>query len=199
MGGGPQTLDKKARRMYQTPMSRTIPPRAARLRTLIFSAGILVFLLAPQAGLAEQKIGFVNPQRVVNETRLGQTAKADLARYVAEKDRLAKESAAQVAALRKEAEAPGLSAQDRGRREDLLRRKAAQHEQLLAENARDIKAEETRLLQYVMRRAEAVLEDLGKKGGYAIIFTDPAAVGYVDKASVDLTERVAHELDGRSK
>jgi len=180
--------------MYQTPMSRSNP-----LRTPLFFAVILGFLLAPLAARAEQKIGFVNPQRVVNETRLGKTAKADLARYVAEKDRLAKESAAQVATLRKEAEAPGLPVPDRTRREDLLRRKAAQHEQLLAENARDIKAEETRLLQYVMRRAEAVLEDLGKKGGYAIIFTDPAAVGYVDKASVDLTERVARELDARSK
>jgi len=164
-----------------------------------FLAVMLVFLLAPPAALAEQKIGFVNPQRVVNETRLGQSAKADLARYVAEKDRLAKESAAQVATLRKEAEAHGLSPQDRTRREDLLRRKAAQHEQLLAENSRDIKAEETKLLQYVMRKAEAVLEELGKKGGYAIIFTDPASVGYVDKASTDLTERVARELDGRSK
>jgi outer membrane protein len=160
---------------------------------------MLVFLLVPLAALAEQKIGFVNPQRVVNETRLGQSAKADLARYVAEKDRLAKESAAQVATLRKEAEAHGLTAQDRAKREDLLRRKAAQHEQLLSENARDIKTEEARLLQYVMRKAEAVLEDLGKKGGYAIIFTDPAAVGYVDRASVDLTDRVARELDGRSK
>lgn len=180
--------------MYQTSMSRSNP-----LCTPFFLAVMLAFLLAPLPALAEQKIGFVNPQRVVNETRLGQMAKADLARYVAEKDRLAKESAAQVATLRKEAEGPGLSASDRARREDLLRRKAAQHEQLLAENARDIKAEETRLLQYVMRRAEAVLEELGKKGGYAIIFTDPAAVGYVDKASVDLTERVARELDGRSK
>jgi outer membrane protein len=180
--------------MYQNPMSPSL-----LLRRPFLPAVILAFLLAPLPARAEQKIGFVNPQRVVNETRLGQTAKADLARYVAEKDRLAKESAAQVARLRKEAEAPGLPAPDRGKREELLRRKAAQHEQLLSENARDIKAEEARLLQYVMRRAESVLEDLGKKGGYAIIFTDPAAVGYVDKASVDLTERVARELDGRVK
>ncbi|MDP3428673.1 MAG: OmpH family outer membrane protein [Humidesulfovibrio sp.] len=180
--------------MYQTPMNRINP-----LCAPFFLAVMLAFLLAPLSARAEQKVGFVNPQRVVNETRLGQTAKVDLARYVAEKDRLARDSAAQLVHLRKEAEAPGLAAQDRGKREDLLRRKAAQHEQLLSENARDIKAEEARLLQYVMRRAEAVLEDLGKKGGYAIIFTDPAAVGYVDKASVDLTERVARELDGRTK
>jgi outer membrane protein len=187
-------LDKRDERMYQIRMSRTKP-----LRNPIFVALLLVFVLTPLPVLAQQKIGFVNPQRVVNETRLGQTAKADLTRYVAEKERLAKESAAQLASLRKEAEATGLSAQDRAKREELLRRKAAQHEQLLAENARDIKTEEAKLLHYVMRRAESVLEDLGKKGGYAIIFTDPAAVGYVDKASVDLTDRVARELDLRVK
>jgi outer membrane protein len=159
--------------------------------------GLLV--LAPHAALAQQKIGFVNPQRVVNETRLGQLAKADLARFVAEKDRVAKESASQVALLRREAETPGLSASERGKRQDAYRRKSAQHETLLKENARDIKLEETKLLQYVMRRADAVLEDIGKKGGYAIIFTDPSAVGYVDKASVDLTERVARELDSKGK
>ena len=165
-----------------------------------FAVFVLVFLiLLPNLALAQQKIGFVNPQRVVNETRLGQTAKADLARYVAEKDRLAKESASQVALLRKEFEAPGISAADRAKREELLRRKSAQHEQLVQENARDIKAEEAKLLQYVMRRADSVLEDIGKKGGYAIIITDPNAVGYVDKSSVDLTDRVAHELDSRGK
>lgn len=156
-------------------------------------------LLLAQPASAQQKIGFVNPQRVVNETRLGQTAKADLARYVAEKNRLVKESAAQVAVLRKEASASGLSSSERGKREEAYRRKSAQHEQLVQENARDIKAEEGRLLQYVMRRADTVLEEIGKKGGYAIIITDPNAVGYVDKASVDLTERVARELDARGK
>lgn len=184
--------------MYHSSMSRFIP-----LRNKVFVAVILAFILtvslAPLPALAQQKVGFVNPQRVVNETRLGQTAKTDLARYVAEKDRLATASATQLSTLRKEAEAPGLSANDRAKREDLLRRKAAQHEQLLTENARDVKAEEAKLLQYVMRRAESVLEDLGKKGGYAIIFTDPAAVGYVDKATVDLTDRLVRELDGRSK
>lgn len=158
-----------------------------------------LLLIAPGLAQAQQRIGFVNPQRVVNETKLGQMAKADLARYVAEKDRMAKESAAQLAVLKRDAEAPGLSAAERAKREEALRRKASMHETLLQENARDVKAEETKLLQYVMRRADAVLEDIGKKGGYALIITDPAAVGYVDKANVDLTDRVARELDNRGK
>jgi outer membrane protein len=157
------------------------------------------FVAAPQPACAQQKIGFVNPQRVVNETRLGQMAKADLARYVSEKERMAKDSAAQLASLKREAEAAGLSAGERSKREEALRRKSIQHDALLQENARDIKAEEAKLLQYVMRRADAVLEDIGRKGGYALIITDPAAVGYVDKANVDLTDRVAKELDNRGK
>lgn len=160
---------------------------------------VLALLFSPGVAQAQQKIGFVNPQRVVNETRIGQMAKSDLARYVADKDRMARESAAQVAALKREAEAPGLSASERAKRDEVYRRKASLHETLVQENARDIKAEEAKLLQYVMRRAEAVLEDIGKKGGYAIIITDPAAVGYVDKASVDLTDRVARELDAKNK
>jgi len=186
-------LDKTDGRMYQESMSDTVSFRR------ILAAFVLVCLaFAPGRALAQQKIGFVNPQRVVNETRLGQMAKADLARYVAEKERLAKESAAQVAVLRKELEA-STSTAEHAKREELLRRKTGRHETLLRENARDIKAEEAKLLQYVMRRADSVLEDIGKKGGYAIIFTDPAAVGYVDKASVDLTDRVARELDSRTK
>ncbi|GAB6125172.1 OmpH/Skp family outer membrane protein [Humidesulfovibrio idahonensis] len=169
------------------------------LRCGLAVCALLSLAVWPCAAQAQQKIGFVNPQRVVNETRLGQMAKADLARYVAEKDRVARESASQVAILRREAEASGLTVAERAKREDAYRRKAGQHEMLVQENARDIKAEEAKLLQYVMRRADAVLEDIGKKGGYAIIFTDPSAVGYVDKASVDLTERVARELDSRGK
>ncbi len=180
--------------MYQNLMSIfTLSRRAC--------AACLLALLAllPAVAQAQQKIGFVNPQRVVNETRLGKMAKADLARYVAEKERLAKESAAQVAVLRKEADGVALSAAERNRREDAYRRKSRMHETLLQENSRDIKAEEAKLLQYVMRRADSVLEDIGKKGGYAMIITDPAAVGYVDKANADLTERVIRELDSKGK
>lgn len=187
-------LDKNSPHMYQNPM-RYLTFLCRSLLLCVFAA--LAF--APRLAQAQQKIGFVNPQRVVNETRLGQMAKADLARFVAEKDRVAKESASNLALLRKEVEAKGLSTTEHAKREDQLRRKAHQHETLLQENARDIKSEEAKLLQYVMRRADAVLEEMGKKGGYAIIFTDPAAVGYVDKASVDLTERVARELDNRGK
>ena len=187
-------LDKKNLRMYQKHMRYF----NFLCRGMMFS--VLVSLaFAPRLAQAQQKIGFVNPQRVVNETRLGQMAKADLARYVSEKDRVAKESASSLVLLRKEAEASGISTGERAKREEVLRRKTHQHETLLQENARDIKNEEAKLLQYVMRRADAVLDELGKKGGYAIIFTDPAAVGYVDKASVDLTDRVARELDNRGK
>lgn len=168
-----------------------------RFSALLLALAFLAVCASP--ALAEQKIGYVNPQRVVNETRLGQSARADLARYVQDKERVARDSAAQVAQARRDAEAPGLSAQEKAKREDNLRRRAAQHETLLSENARDIKAEEGRLLQYVMRRAEAVLEDIGRKGGYSLILIDPNTVGYVDKGSVDITDRVVRELDSKTK
>lgn len=178
--------------MYYGPMIQR------RIAPLTFAAAMLALVLClPAPARAEQKLGYVNPQRVVNETRLGQTAKADLARYVQDKERMARESAAQLTALRKEADAA--TGQDRARREDALRRKAAQHEALLAENAREIRAEETRLLHYVMRRAESVLEEIGKKGGYSLILIDPNVVGYVDKASVDITDGVVRELESRTK
>lgn len=175
--------------------------RMSRIRITVYALALAGLFLAalPAAALAEQKLGYVSPQRVVNESRLGQAARADLARYVQDKERVARESAAQVTQARRDAEAPGLTAQEKAKREDILRRRAAQHETLLSENARDIKAEEGRLLQYVMRRAEAVLEDIGKKGGYALILIDPNAVGYVDKASVDITDRVVRELDNKTK
>ena len=111
---------------------------------------LMLALLAPRAAQAQQRIGFVNPQRVVNETRIGQMAKSDLARYVAEKDRAVRESAAQLAALKRDADVLGVAAAERARREEAYRRKAFQHETLVQENARDIKAEEAKLLQYVM-------------------------------------------------
>jgi outer membrane protein len=180
--------------MYQTCMSTFTFLRRACAACVLVSLALL-----PAVAQAQQKIGFVNPQRVVNETRLGQMAKADLARYVAEKERLAKESAAQVAVLRKEADGVALSASERSKREEAYRRKSRLHESLLQENSRDIKAEEAKLLKYVMRRADSVLEDIGKKGGYALIITDPAAVGFVDKANADLTDRVVRELDSKGK
>ncbi len=170
----------------------------------LWGAFIFLALIAPAfsssfAAAQPQRIGFVDPQRVVDSTRLGRKAKADLARFIAEKDRMARDGAAELAALRRAAEVPGLSAQERATREEAYRRKALEHQLLLRENERDVKSEEAKLLRYVMRRADDVLRDIGRKGGYAVILIDPNAVGYVDKTNVDLTERVARELNSRGK
>lgn len=164
-----------------------------RLKTFLpFSA--LLFLAFAQPALADGKVGFLHPQRVLNESRMGKMAQADLARFAQEKDRVIRDQVREIEAMQKELASGTLPEAEARRKEDALRVRYASHDRLVQQSNEEIRVEEQRLARYVMQKADTIMKQLAAQQGFTLILTDPESIGYVDK-SVDITDQVIRILD----
>ena len=155
---------------------------------------LTVALAAGTAAAQSSKVGFVNPQRIVTESKIGKIAQEDLSRLSQEKDRRVRKAAEAVQKLQNELETGSYSASDLSSREKSLRVAIRDYEQLMENSALDLQGEERRLVKFVMGRADVILRRLAQQLGFTMILTNPEAIGYVAD-SMDITDHVIRELD----
>jgi len=153
-----------------------------------------IFLIVPIAAAQSSKVGFVNPQRIISESRIGQIAQEDLAHLGKEKDRRVREALHDVEVLKKKLESDTLSVAEQQSLEQSLRLSARSYEQIVEMSNTDIQAEERHLIRFIMHRADSLLQAIAQEGGFTMILTDPEVIGYVDN-SMDITDRVIRELN----
>jgi outer membrane protein len=162
-----------------------------------FGLSLLLLVLAgPTAALAEQKVGFVNPQRLIDESEIGKTAQQDLAKLGKEKDRQIRESAKGINELKARLADTTLSESEQRTLESKLQILYEQHDRLIQKSNEDIQIEEARLIQFIMKRADGSLKDIAKQKGFSLVITDPDIIGYIDD-SADLTDLVIQDLNKR--
>lgn len=155
----------------------------------------VAMLFASSAAAHMSKVGFVNPQRIINESKIGRIAQEDLARLGKEKDRRVREALEAVEKLKDKLQESTLSVTEEQSLEKLLRLAVRDYEQLVQASNVDIQGEERRLIQFVMRRADSILRRIAQEMGFSMILTDPEIIGYVAD-SMDITDRVIRELNG---
>ncbi|WP_250645453.1 OmpH family outer membrane protein [Salidesulfovibrio onnuriiensis] len=158
---------------------------------IVVSAMCLLALLAPQAFA---RVGFINPQRVVNESRIGKVAQEDLAKLGRIKDQRIRKSGAKIDGIKAEIGKGGLSVTDQKVRENQLEVLYGRHERLIKQSNQDIRSEESLLIQFIMRKADKILRRLAAQDGFTLILTDPDSIGYISP-EVDLTDRVIKALN----
>jgi outer membrane protein len=146
---------------------------------------------------AEGKVGFLHPQRVLNESKIGKAAQEDLARFAQEKDRVLRTRTQEIQAEQKKLQETAATDPDAPRKQEALRLKYQQQDRLIQESNEEIRMEEQRLARYVMQKADAVMKQIAAQQGFTIILTDPEAIGYID-ASADITDQVIRALDQAS-
>lgn len=160
----------------------------------IFMLLAALTLAAGSAAAQASKVGFVNPQRVIMESRIGRVAQEDLSRFGEIKDRQIRDARAKAEEIQAQLSVGVLSVSEQASLEQSLRIAAREYDQLVSNSTQDLQNEERRLVKFIMRRADTILRRLAAEMGFTLILTDPEAIGYVD-ASVDITDRVIRELD----
>lgn len=165
-----------------------------KLLKIILVGTALVLWLGAAAAAQGSKVGFVNPQRIINESRIGRIAQEDLARLGREKDRRVREALEEVERYKGQLEQGALSVSEEQATEQALRLAVRSYEQLVEKSNLDIQNEERRLIRFVMRRADSILRAIAREMGFTMILTDPEIIGYVAD-SMDITDRVIRELN----
>ncbi len=142
------------------------------------------------------RIGYIDSQQILNEDPAAQQAQAqfeaDLARYRAEVDQIGQELEDLIS--RYDQQQSMLSEEAKSNRQEEIRLKQTQYQQRISELEQQAGMRQAELVQPVMERINAVIEDIRADGGYSMIF-DVAAQGIIAAdPALDLTAEVVRRL-----
>lgn len=156
----------------------------------------LVATMLCGTGLAQQKIGFVDPHRIISKSKIGKLAQNDLSKLSKQKDKQIRESAKKINSIQKEISDGDLSPTQLRVKEDELQLLYDKHDELVEKAQIDLLRKEEELVNHIMRITEKHLNKIAKQNGYSMVLTNVQAeiIGYIDP-SVDLTDTIIEELD----
>jgi outer membrane protein len=167
-------------------------------RRVILSIGCCAAILfvLNVASYAAEKVGYINLQRLVNESEMGKKAKEDIQRLRSEKETDLKGKLKEINELRAFINEQGESMDVAERRDKAqeLNRAYKDYQRLLEDAKEDISNEDQELVAIILQKADPVLKEVAKKQRYTIILKDANAIGYLDP-SVDITDDVLEELN----
>ena len=160
-----------------------------------FWIGVVLLLFAGTAAAAD-KVGYINLQRLVSESKIGQEAREDI-----QKMRKAKEDelTRRLETLNKMKNELNenwekLDPRDQRDRRAELKRTFEDYQKMVNDAKEDILREDREVVAIILEKADGVLKKVAKKNRYSIILKDPKAIGYLDP-EVDITDLVLKELN----
>jgi len=161
----------------------------------VLSCLLLVFAFCT-ASYAADKVGYINLQRLVNESKMGKDAKADIQKMRKDKEAVLTAKLRDLNKLKEFINQEGTKMPPRERRDkvELLQKLYKEYQRMVADAKEDITREDRALVAFILEKADSVLKKVAKKKKYSIILKDPNAIGYLDP-NVDITDLVLKELN----
>ncbi len=157
----------------------------------------MALILAPSAkAQANLKIGYIDSQAILDQDPSAQAAQqqfeASLATYQAEVQQMGEDLQRLIDQY--EQQQAMLSEEAKANREEEIRIKQTQYQQRISELEQQAGARQAELVEPVMQRITAVIEDIRAEGNYSMIF-DVAAQGIISAdPALDLTAEVVRRL-----
>jgi outer membrane protein len=145
---------------------------------------------------AADKVGYINLQRLVNESEMGKSARNDILKLRGEREALLRDKLKEVNDLKDYINKEGNKMGPNEKRDQVQKfnRAYKDYQRLLTDAREDIANEDKNLVAIILQKADDALKKVAKKKNYAIIIKDPNAIGYLDP-DVDITDDVLKELN----
>ncbi|RMH44207.1 MAG: OmpH family outer membrane protein [Deltaproteobacteria bacterium] len=159
---------------------------------------VIGMVRADAAGPAATKVGYVDLQRTLNETKIGKKARKRLER---DKDKKQKELDEASKALEKAA--AELNKQRAVLKPDVLRQREMELQQKYVKLQekfvglqQELAAMEAKLVRDIFAKAAPVIADIAKRDGYTMVLEKSESAVLWAVPSIDLTDEVNARLDG---
>jgi len=167
-----------------------------KIGIILFANMVVMVTLAWTSTDAEAKVGFINLQRLVNESKMGQAARDEFQKMRQEKETLVAAKLREVNELRELINKSGaeMSAQDKRTKLLALQKSNKEYQRLVSDVKEDILREDRQLVSIILQKADGVLKKVANRLNYTIILKDANIIGYLDP-SVDITDEVIKELN----
>jgi len=165
--------------------------------TRVITICFLAILLSGSISFAaNNKVGYINLQRLVNESKMGKSARDDILKLRGEKERAVTIQQNKINMLRNElnTKAASMSASEKQDKVEALQKLYKDFQRMVADAKEDISREDRELVALILKKADGVLKKIAKKKKFSIILKDPNAIGYLDP-DVDITDLVLKELN----
>ena len=168
------------------------------MRVTRFFLAILLVLVLASAAQAQNavKLGFIDSQAILNQDpgalQAQQQFEADMVRYRAEVDQLGQELQGLIANYQQQ---QGMMSEEaKANREQEIELKQGQYQERIAELEQQAGLRQAELVQPVMERINAVIEDIRGDGNYSMIFDVAAQAIIAADPALDLTAEVVRRL-----
>ena len=158
----------------------------------------LALSLAPLAARAEQKIGYVNLQRALNEVDEGKAAKALLKRDFDEKQKQLDGKKTEFDRLQAEFEKQAVVMSDQAKRDKAqdLDRRARELQALFVNLQKDLSEREQQATRGIFDKMSAIVREIAEADGFTIVIEKGAGLVYAPP-SLDLTNELIRKFNAR--
>lgn len=182
--------------MKGLPEMRLHPSILLAMALIFFTALSCTTPAAVPTAEAADPVGYINLNRLVRESEMGKTARADLVTLRQKKEKEIERKGQTLKLLREEINTRGAKMSDAEKKEkiELLQKVYKEYQRMVADAKEDIVREDRELVATILKQADDILKKVAKKKKFSIILKDPNAVGYLDE-KVDITDDVLKELN----
>ncbi len=168
------------------------------MRHAILPSLLLALAAVPAVARAEQKIGYVDLQRALNEVEEGKTAKALLQKDFAEKQKQLDAKKAEFERLQADFEKQSVVMAEQARKDKTadLDRRARELQALFMNLQKDLSERERDATRGIFDRMNAIVRDIAEADGFTYVLEKGAGIVYAP-ASLDLTNELIRKYNAK--
>jgi len=159
---------------------------------------LFMFILTAPSHAKDLKIGFVDPQKVLDESLLGKEIQKSINEYVQSRQKIVDLEEKELKKLQEEItkQKDILSPEAKKKKEEMFQRRFLEYQQKVNELQKEIEHRKAEKLDEFNEKLKEVVRRIGKEEGYTAIFNNPDMnlIIYAQPA-VDLTDRVIAEMN----
>ncbi len=166
------------------------------MKTLI---AFVAMALVSTSALANVKIGYVDMQKAIQSTKAGQKAKKNLeAEFEKRKKGLqTKENELKKMGEELEKKAMVLSEDVRASKQREFQAKMMEFQQNVQKNQKEIQDEERKLTEPILKKLQAVIEEMAKKESYTVIMEKRENGVLWSQKDLDITDQVIKAFEAK--
>ena len=149
---------------------------------------------------AADKVGYINLQRLVNESEMGKAARKEIEKLRKDKEEALTLKLKEINELKEFIDKKGNEMDPLEKRDKTgkLKRLNTDYQKFVNDAKEDILKEDREVVSIILKKADGILKKVAKRKKFAIILKDPNAIGYLDP-EVDITDEVLKELNKEQK
>ena len=180
-------------------MEEHLTVKRGRFRLIGIMISVLFLTVGTMADAETMKLGYVDAQKVLENTNGGERAKSKMQEFVQSRQKIIDLDETEIQQLQEDLQrqASILSPEARQSKEESLQRKMMSYQKRAGEMNKEVQDKNREILMQFNKNLQAVVKKVAEKGGYTYVLDQNAEGGVILYAAegLDLTDAVIKEFE----